>query len=206
MEGTNIWSDTWLRGLNQTINNMTGPMPFTPRFEFKINGNYTIPKIEVDLGLRFRLHTGRPVWYLSSIRQLDPYNMTELLKRSGRIGRSSSNQDEGQIVAQDPTKPWYMPILSILDLRLEKGDVGRGNIRAMLDGSNISQQGRDQRHGQEGSSSGHGHSAQGCRSGRRPTQFPLLSVWALCTPSDRPTDRISEPGGQHPPGSFLFRR
>jgi hypothetical protein len=139
MEGTNIWSDTWLGGLNQTINNMAGPMPFTPRFEFKINGNYTIPKIEVDVGLRYRLHTGRPVWVLSQIRQLDPWNydpdddyMIEHYPICVQAGM------EGQIVAQDPYKPLYMPVLSILDLRLEKSfNLGRGKLRAMLDGFNI---------------------------------------------------------------------
>jgi len=74
MEGTNIWSDQWLGGLNQTVNNMEGRMPFTPRFEFKINGNYTIPKIEMDLGIRFRLHTGRPVWVLADVTQLASWN------------------------------------------------------------------------------------------------------------------------------------
>jgi len=118
---------------------MTGPMPFTPRFEFKINGNYTIPKIEVDLGLRFRLHTGRPVWVLSQIRQLDPWNFdpedTDLLAH-GVICTQAGY--EGQIVAQDPTDPLYMPLLSILDLRLEKTfKLGSGNLRVMLDGFNI---------------------------------------------------------------------
>jgi hypothetical protein len=139
MEGTNIWSDQWLGGLNQTINNMEGPMPFTPRFEFKINGNYTIPKIEVDLGLRFRLHTGRPVWVLSQIRQLDPWNFdptdTDLLQHAVICTQAGY---EGQIVAQDPGKPLYMPLLSILDLRLEKSfNLGRSKLRVILDGFNI---------------------------------------------------------------------
>jgi hypothetical protein len=139
MEGTNIWSDQWLGGLNQTTNNMTGPMPFTPRFEFKINGNYTIPKIEVDLGLRFRLHTGRPVWVLSQIRQLDPWNFdpedTDLLQHAVICTQAGY---EGQIVAQDPTEPLYMPLLSILDLRLDKSfKLPRGRLRIMLDGFNL---------------------------------------------------------------------
>ena len=67
MEGTNIWSDAWVAGINQTVNNMEGPLPFTPRFEFKVSANYTIPKIEVDLGIRFRFHNGRPVWKTEEI-------------------------------------------------------------------------------------------------------------------------------------------
>jgi outer membrane receptor protein involved in Fe transport len=139
MEGTNIWSDQWLGGLNQTVNNMVGPMPFTPRFEFKLNGNYTIPKVELDLGFRFRLHTGRPVWVLGVIRQLDQWNYdpndTDLIEHAVIITPGGA---EGQIVAQDGTKPLYMPVLSILDLRLDKSfKLGPGNLRVMLDMFNI---------------------------------------------------------------------
>ncbi len=139
MEGTNIWNDQWLGGINQTVNNMEGPMPFTPRFEFKLNGNYTIPSIEVDIGFRFRFHTGRPVWVLSSIQQLDPWNYDPEdadLMAHGVIVTPSGY--EGQIVAQDPTDPLYMPVLSLLDLRLEKSfNLGQGKLRIMLDGFNI---------------------------------------------------------------------
>ncbi len=107
MEGMNIWSDRWLAGLNQTVNNMEGPLPFTPKFEFKVGGNYTIPGIEVDLGLRFRFHTGRPVWVLADARALDQWNYdpedTDLLSRA--VILESSGGMPGQIVAQDPTKP-----------------------------------------------------------------------------------------------------
>ena len=139
IEGTNIWSDQWLGGLNQTVNNMQGPMPFTPRFEFKLNGNYTIPVIEVDLGLRFRLHTGRPVWVLSQIQQLDPWNYdpedTDLLEHGVIVTQAGY---EGQIVAQDPTQPLYLPALKVLDLRLEKSfNMGSGKLRIMLDAFNV---------------------------------------------------------------------
>jgi hypothetical protein len=140
MEGTNIWSDQWLGGLNQTVNNMVGPLPFTPRFEFKLNGNYTIPRIEVDLGFRFRLHTGRPVWVLADTQTLESWNYdpndTELLQHAVII--TSGMGMPQQIVAQDGTKPLYMPVLSILDLRLDKSfKVGRNKLRVMLDAFNI---------------------------------------------------------------------
>jgi hypothetical protein len=139
MEGTNIWNDQWLGGLNQTVNNMEGPMPFTPRFEFKLNGNYTIPTIEVDVGFRFRFHNGRPIWVLASIQQIDPWNYDpddDDLMEHGVITTPSGY--EGQIVAQDPTKPLYMPVLSLLDLRLEKSfNLGSGKLRVILDGFNI---------------------------------------------------------------------
>ncbi len=140
MEGMNIWSDAWLAGLNQTVNNMEGPLPFTPRFEFKVSGNYTIPKIEVDLGLRFRLHTGRPCWVLSEVQQINQWNYdptdTELMDH-GVILEASGGMP-GQIVSQDPNKPLYLSALKILDLRLEKTfKLGRGNLHVMLDGFNI---------------------------------------------------------------------
>ncbi len=139
MEGTNIWNDKWLGGINQTINNMTGPLPFTPRFEFKLNGNYTIPKVEVDLGFRFRLHTGRPVWTLADARVVDSY--ASELPPPDILASSIIDTGQGmsfQIVAQDPTHPNYLPVLSIIDLRLEKTfKVWRGQIRVMLDGFNI---------------------------------------------------------------------
>lgn len=135
MEGTNIWSDRWLAGLNQTINNMEGPLPFTPRFEFKLSGNYTIPGIEVDLGIRFRFHNGRPVWITDVIRAAnsntdinDPEVMAKLVISTG--GDS--------IVAMDPTKPLYLPPQKILDLHLEKAFVvGPGKLHLILDGFNI---------------------------------------------------------------------
>jgi outer membrane receptor protein involved in Fe transport len=140
MEGMNIWSDAWLAGMNQTVNNMEGPLPFTPRFEFKINLNYTIPKIEVDLGLRFRLHTGRPCWVLTEVQQINQWNYdpadAELMEH-GVILEASGGMP-GQIVAQDPTDPLYLPVQKILDLRLEKTfELGRGKLHLMLDGFNI---------------------------------------------------------------------
>jgi len=140
MEGTNIWSDRWLAGLNQTVNNMEGPLPFTPRFEFKLNGNYTIPKIEVDLGFRFRLHTGRPAWELTMVRAIDQWNYdpanVELMQQG--VIMSGGWGMQGQIVYQDATKPLYLPVQKILDLRLEKSfTLGRGKLRVMLDGFNI---------------------------------------------------------------------
>ena len=140
MEGMNIWSDRWLAGLNQTVNNMEGPLPFTPKFEFKVGGNYTIPRIEVDLGLRFRFHTGRPVWVLADVRPLDQWNYdpedADLLAHA--VILESSGGMPGQIVAQDPTDPLYLPAQTILDLRLEKSfTLGRGKLRLTLDGFNI---------------------------------------------------------------------
>jgi outer membrane receptor protein involved in Fe transport len=136
LEGSNIWSDHWVSGVNQLINNMTGPLPFTPRFEFKINGNYTIPVVEVDLAVRFRLHTGRPVWVLQEIgeRITEQTNLADAELMATAVLTTGGNQ----IVAQDPKKPLYMPILKILDLRLEKAfSLGRGKLSVIFDAFNI---------------------------------------------------------------------
>jgi outer membrane receptor protein involved in Fe transport len=140
MEGTNIWNDAWVAGINQTINNMEGPLPFTPRFEFKISTNYTIPKIEVDLGLRFRLHTGRPAWVLSEVGQLtvDNYDTATDEEKAQLVILNSGGGMPQQVVAQDPTKPLYLPAQKILDLHLEKTfTLGKGNLHLMLDAFNV---------------------------------------------------------------------
>jgi hypothetical protein len=136
MEGTNIWSDTWLAGVNQTVNNMEGPLPFTPRFEFKVSGNYTIPRIEVDLGIRFRFHNGRPVWQTEEIPQIlrQGSDLTDEELMAHAVITSGGNS----IVAMDPTKPLYLPAQKILDLHLEKTfELGPGNLHLILDGFNV---------------------------------------------------------------------
>lgn len=140
MEGTNIWSDAWVAGINQTVNNMEGPLPFTPRFEFKVAANYTIPKVEIDLGIRFRLHTGRPAWVLAEVQSINQWNYdpenTDLMEH-GVILNGGSGMP-GQIVAQDPNKPLYLPAQKLLDLHLEKTfKLGQGNLHILLDGFNI---------------------------------------------------------------------
>jgi outer membrane receptor protein involved in Fe transport len=139
LEGANIWSDRWLGGLNQTVNNMEGPLPFTPRFEFKLNGNYTIPKIEVDFGFRLRLHTGRPAWVLMELgdRITTETDLTDAEYLAHAVLLSGRGM-EGQMVAQDPTKPLYMPVLQIVDLRLEKAfNLGPGKLHIILDAFNV---------------------------------------------------------------------
>ena len=136
LEGSLIWGDAWVAGVNQLINNMEGPLPFTPRFEFKLNGNYTIPGIEADLGLRFRLHTGRPVWILQEIGE----RITTFTDLSDEELLATAVLASGgtQLVAQDPTKPLYMPMLKILDLRLEKAfRLGSGKLSVIFDAFNV---------------------------------------------------------------------
>ncbi len=136
LDGPDIWSDRWVAGVNQLVNNMVGPLPFTPRFEFKINGNYTIPVIEADFALRFRLHTGRPVWVVQEIGKKITTNTdfsdAELMAQAVLTTGGTS------IIAQDPLKPLYMPVLKILDLRLEKGfTLGPGKLSVIFDVFNL---------------------------------------------------------------------
>jgi hypothetical protein len=140
MEGTNIWNDAWVAGINQTINNMEGPLPYTPRFEFKVAANYAIPKIEVDLGIRFRLHTGRPAWVLSEVQQITQSNYDSLTdeQKTHWVIINGGGGMPFQVVAQDPNKPLYLPVMSILDLHLEKTFAfGRGNLHILFDTFNL---------------------------------------------------------------------
>ena len=49
-----FYDDNWMGNLNYTVNNLEGPLPFTPKWEVKVSGSYTVPRIEVDLGARLR--------------------------------------------------------------------------------------------------------------------------------------------------------
>jgi outer membrane receptor protein involved in Fe transport len=136
LDGPDIWSDRWVAGVNQLVNNMVGPLPFTPRFEFKINGNYTIPVIEADFALRFRLHTGRPVWIVQEVGKKITTNTD--FSDAELMAQAVLTTGGTQIIAQDPTKPLYMPVLKILDLRLEKGfTLGPGKLSVIFDVFNL---------------------------------------------------------------------
>ena len=72
-----FWDDNWMSSLNQTINNLDGPLPFTPKYEFKLSGSYHIPKIEVDIGGRLRTASGRPLWKVETYPQLTQFGGPE---------------------------------------------------------------------------------------------------------------------------------
>lgn len=127
IEGPNITNDAWLGGLNQTINNMEGPLPFTPKFEFKLSGSYRIPKIELDLGFRFRYSSGRAIWPLDSVPTIAPWGGTGVI-----------TSGEAFLVAIDPTKPFWYPPHKVLDLHVERAfNIGPGSVRLMLDLFNV---------------------------------------------------------------------
>jgi carboxypeptidase family protein/TonB-dependent receptor-like protein len=132
VEGPMFYDDNWMSNVNYTINNLEGTLPFTPKWEIKVAGSYTVPKIEVDLGLRLRSMTGRPVW------QLDGYpEHTQFGNPPGGVIVPGGTP---QIVAVDPNKPDYLPTLTVLDLHAEKAIKfagGKQSVNLVLDGFNV---------------------------------------------------------------------
>jgi hypothetical protein len=128
-EGPMVTDNNWMSTLNYTINNMTGPLPFTPKFEFKLSGSYSIPVIDVDFGARFRMHTGRPVWQLQDDI---PIHSASADPPGGIIGSGIGN-----IVGT--TTPRYLPVQAILDLRVEKPIriAKYGSVHLVLDVFNL---------------------------------------------------------------------
>ena len=126
-----FYDDNWMGTLNYTINNLTGLLPFTPQYEFKLSGSYTIPKVDIDVGGRFRTHSGRPFWQQESYPQLTQFG-----------GPENGVVDPGglpQIVAVDPKNPTNFPTLTLFDLHLEKRfKFGKEqSVRFIVDGFNI---------------------------------------------------------------------
>jgi hypothetical protein len=111
MMGPMITDDTWMGNLNYTINNMDGPLPFVPKWEFKLSGSYTIPVIETDLGMRFRMHTGRPVW------EWVGYPTRTQWSAPDAVGVINAG---GVVRVVKDTEPTYLPTLTLFDFRIEK--------------------------------------------------------------------------------------
>ena len=128
-EGPMVTDNNWMGTLNYTINNMTGPLPFTPKFELKLSGSYTIPVVEVDLGARFRMHTGRPVWHL---QDGIPRHTPIADPPGGIIGPGIGN-----IVGT--TTPLYLPLQTIVDFRVEKAILlsKYGSVHVVFDVFNL---------------------------------------------------------------------
>jgi hypothetical protein len=127
-EGPMFYDNNWMGTLNYTINNMKGPLPFTPKWEFKVSGSYKVPYVELDLGARFRLHTGRPVWTLEEIPVHSEWSDPPGSVISGGIGSIVSGE-----------KPKYLPAQTLLDFRAEKSfKMGKyGSLGIILDIFNV---------------------------------------------------------------------
>jgi hypothetical protein len=131
VEGPMFYDDNWMGNLNYAVNNNEGPLPFTPKWEFKLSGSYTVPRVEVDLGARFRFATGRPVWRLEGY----PVHTSTGNPPGGVINPGGLPQ----VVAVDPNEPDHLPSLSILDLHAERAFKlgGEKTIHVVFDGFNI---------------------------------------------------------------------
>jgi hypothetical protein len=131
VQGPEFWDDTWLGSLNDTINNLDGQLPFTPRYEVKLSGSYRIPRLEVDLGARFRMHTGRPMW------QLEAYPVhTAFADPAGGVIDPGGL---GRIVIDDPNNATYLPTQALLDLHLERAFrlSDKRSVHLVADGFNM---------------------------------------------------------------------
>jgi outer membrane receptor protein involved in Fe transport len=130
VEGPMFYDDNWMGNLNYAVNNLEGPLPFTPEWEFKLNGSYTIPGLEADLGARLRLQTGKPAWRVEGYPQTTQFGAPE--------GGVIIPGGLAQIVAVDPNDPDHLPTLALFDLHLEKAfDVGSDRLHLIVDGFNL---------------------------------------------------------------------
>jgi hypothetical protein len=137
VEASEFYDDQWVSSLNNFVNNLEGPLPFTPKYEFKLSGSYTVPHIELDLGFRFRMHTGRPVWPIDNISTTAETWMEEV--PADFIVNPGGGWMGVNIIANDPKKPNYLPTQSILDFRVEKAiKLGKyGSLSFTLDAFNV---------------------------------------------------------------------
>jgi hypothetical protein len=131
VEGPMFYDDNFMGNLNYAINNLEGPLPFTPKWEAKFSASYTVPKIEVDLGARLRFHTGRPVWKLD--------NYPEHTQFGDPPGGVINPGGLPQVVSPDPNNPDYLPSLTLLDLHIDKGFKLGGDkaLHVIVDGFNM---------------------------------------------------------------------
>jgi hypothetical protein len=130
-EGPMFFDDNWMGNLNYAVNNLDGPLPFTPTFEVKLSGSYKVPRLEVDLGARYRMHTGRAMW------KLDDYPVhTQFGNPPGGVIIPGGL---AQIVGVDPNDPTYLPHQHLLDLHLERAFKvgGSSSLHVVVDGFNI---------------------------------------------------------------------
>jgi hypothetical protein len=131
VEGPMFYDDNWMGNLNYTINNLDGPLPFTPKYEFKLSGSYKVPALEVDLGLRYRMQTGRAMWRLEGY----PLHTQFAAPPGGVINPGGL----AQIVSVDPNDPDYLPSQHLLDLHVERAFAVGGNrtVHLVIDGFNL---------------------------------------------------------------------
>jgi hypothetical protein len=130
VEGPMFWDDNWMSSLNQTINNLDGPLPFTPKYEFKLSGSYLIPRVEFDFGARLRMQSGRAVWQLENYPQQTEFD--EAPPPGGVIDTGGLDQLVGV------SSPAYLPKRTLLDLHFDKVFKLRSqSVHLIIDGFNV---------------------------------------------------------------------
>jgi hypothetical protein len=133
MEGPYMLENDWIGDLNQLVNNMEGPLPYTPKYEVKVSGSYRIPTINVDVGMRLRYSSGRAAWLIEPVPLEEPW-MGSIDPNLVIAPRSGS-----YLVSGDVKNPVYYEPQTIVDLHLEREFKlgGIGNLRVMLDWYNM---------------------------------------------------------------------
>jgi hypothetical protein len=111
IDGPMIMDTPWGATVNDFQNNLSGPLPMTPKWMLKVSGSYTLPRVETDVSLRYRFDSGRPFWPVENIPGFAGW-MSDL-QQGVYLGG-------GQVVADNPTRPDWMPSTSIVDFGLSK--------------------------------------------------------------------------------------
>ncbi len=133
IEGPMIMDTTFFSSMNNSINNLEGPLPFTPKHEFKLSGSYLVPKIDMDFGIRMRYHSGRPILFLEDFPIIASWNFDD--PPPGAVIEPGSPI----LVGMDPKNPNFLPSATIFDLRFAKEFNFGGNqsIIGSIDAFNI---------------------------------------------------------------------
>ena len=98
--------------MNHFQNNTSGPLPMTPEWMIKVSGSYTLPVIETNFGLRYRYDSGRPIFPTADVPAFAGW-MSDL-QEGVFLGGG------GQMVADNPDEPTWLPASSIVDVSLSK--------------------------------------------------------------------------------------
>src|SRR5262249_17964430 len=122
VQGPMIYDTNFVGSLNQTLNNLQGALPFTPKYEVKVSGSYLIPRIETDFGLRVRYNSGRPVVFSEGIPIMASWNF-------GEPGLVADPNSGTLIVGTSPDHPNWLPASTIIDLRFARSFNVRGSQR-----------------------------------------------------------------------------
>ncbi len=187
-EGPMVTDNNWMSTLNYTINNMTGPLPFTPKL-----------RVQALRLLHHPLGRARPRRPLPDA--LGPSRLAAGgIPRPHAVGNSSGQRHHPRgrhrLVVRD-TKPEYLPAQAILDFRLEK-TFKLGQVRLL------------QRHPRRLQPLQLEHPDQhrlpvGIRTDRLHPQLPDIPAELHVPVLDSVHAEPRSPEGRRPPGFFFLR-